>query len=132
MQMAFSLTFESVYYADRRIAEPSPELLATAEQQIALLHPDRTHVLSTRDGRTFLFAPLASSQGWYVTYTPRPADVVTFADLSKGDRFRVFTKAGTLLAPVYAKISKRVCKNANGDWLDVAPTQAVQITEKRA
>jgi hypothetical protein len=72
--MVFSLTFESVYYADRRIAEPPPELLAAAEQQIPFLLPTRTHWLSTRDGRTFSRTPLASSQGWYVTYTPKPAD----------------------------------------------------------
>ena len=125
--MAFSLTFESVYYATRHIAEPSPALRAAAEQQIPFLHPERTHILSTRDGRAFLFTPLASSEGWYVTYTPKPADVVTFGDLAKGDRFQVFNKAGVCLAPVYTKISKRICKNERGDWLDVALTQGVRL-----
>jgi hypothetical protein len=74
MQMVFSLTFESVYYAERQIAEPPADLRAAAELQIEWLHPERTHVLSTRDGRAFARTPLASSQGWYVTYTPKPAD----------------------------------------------------------
>jgi hypothetical protein len=68
------LTFEKVYYSDRRVAEPGAELREAAERHIEFLHTERVHTLSTSNGRSFLRAPLNAAQGWYVTYTPTCAE----------------------------------------------------------
>jgi hypothetical protein len=64
------MRFERVYNQYRTPEEPPAALRAAAEAQLAYLHPERTHVLSTRDGRAFSRLPLTSNEGWYVTITP--------------------------------------------------------------
>lgn len=64
------ITYQSVYYADVRECEPPAALRAKAEAQVPFLLPTRRHVLTTKDGETFLRQPLATSQGWIVTYLP--------------------------------------------------------------
>jgi hypothetical protein len=64
------MTFERVYYQHRDPQEPPAAIRTAAEGQIAFLHPERTHVLSTRDGRQFSRGPLTGNEGWYVTIAP--------------------------------------------------------------
>lgn len=73
------ITYERVYYADRvsTAGDAVPvQVRAGAESQIAYLLPTRAHVLTTRDGRAFSRAALASSEGWIVTYTPEAPHAV--------------------------------------------------------
>lgn len=58
------------------------------------------------------------------------SEVLQFSELAKGDRFRVWLPSGRLHDPVYTKIAKKVAKDAEGQWFDVALSQRVQYEAK--
>lgn len=72
-----SLTFERVYGSHRAPAVPPNEILDGAENQIPNLHPERTHVLTTSNGRAYTRQPLSSYEGWIITYTPTAKEPTT-------------------------------------------------------
>jgi protease II len=74
-----TITYESVYYADRRQADPPAALRAQAEANTEYLLQTRQHrfVTSTNAFGTFSLTRadhVPSSQGWIITYTPNAAE----------------------------------------------------------
>jgi hypothetical protein len=70
-----TITYEAVYYADRRHADPPAGLRAHAEANAEYLLQTRVHrfVTSTNAFGTFALTRaehVPSSQGWIVTYSP--------------------------------------------------------------
>jgi hypothetical protein len=51
---------------------------------------------------------------------------MTFSALLKGERFHFVTATGIVLPEVYTKIAAGICKDADGQWLNVRKTLTVE------
>lgn len=65
-----TIKYERVYFQHRNVEVPPDTIRLSAESQSQYLHPERTHILTCGRAGHLSRAPLASSEGWIVTYSP--------------------------------------------------------------